>query len=167
MGIIAFVSQWHDTILAIANIFIAIGTLVLAIGIPYAIKGAGRQERDTFYATLDRTYFEIQKLVIERPHLSKPDPAGKTPEQLIQYDAFAFIVWNFIEAIYDYSKEEELLAVTWGCILRYEAAIHGAWFRKPENHPKFKEAFRRHIEEGGFLPTPKIQVSEQPTTKSV
>jgi hypothetical protein len=152
VGIIDFVAQWHDTILAIANIFIAIGTLVLAIGIPYAIKGAGREERDTFYATLDRTYFDIQKLVIEYPHLSQPNPTNKTPEEVIQYDAFAYAIWNFIEAIYDYSKEEKYLAETWGCVLQHEAAVHGLWFMRPENRKKFKAAFVEHIERGGHLP---------------
>jgi hypothetical protein len=135
----------------VANYVIALGTIVLAIGLPLTLKHSGREERDTFYATLDRTYFEIQKLVIDHPHLSQPDPVGKTREQLIQYDAFAFIVWNFVEAIYDYSRDEKLLAETWECILRYEASVHGAWFKKPENQLKFKERFRRHIKESGCL----------------
>ncbi|MDE3147884.1 MAG: hypothetical protein KGL37_00310 [Acidobacteriota bacterium] len=152
MGFIDFVADLNANIVALANVMIAIGTVVLALGIPYAIKSASREERDTFYATLDLTYFEIQKLIIEHPHLSEPDPARKTPEQLIQYDAFAFIVWNFIEAIYDYSKQEKLLAVTWECILRYEAGVHGAWFRKAENRKKFKPEFIEHIEHGCLLP---------------
>jgi hypothetical protein len=151
MGLINFVADWTANTIALANIVIALGTVVLALGIPYAIKSAGRDERDTFYATLDRTYLEIQRLIIEHPHLSQPDPAGKSPAQLTQYDAFAFIVWNFIEAIYDYSKKEKFLAETWGCILRYEASVHSAWFRKTENLKKFKPAFVKHIKQGDFL----------------
>ena len=151
MRLVDFVTNWSANILAIANVVIALGTVVLAIGIPYAIRTAARDERDTFYATLDRTYFEIKKLIIEHPHLAQPNPAGKTREQLIQYDAFAFIVWNFVEAIYDYSKQEKVLQVTWGCILRYEAGVHSAWFRRPENNKKFKPAFIHHIEDGDFL----------------
>lgn len=152
MDILDFITKWNADILAISNIAVGLGTLILAVGIPYAIRSAGREERDTFYATLDRTYFEIQKLVIEHPHLSQPDPAGKTTEQLIQYDAFALIVWNFLESVFDYSKERKNLAETWGCILRHEARVHGAWFRKSDNQLKFKSPFVRHIEQGGYLP---------------
>jgi hypothetical protein len=141
-----FFTTSHEEVLAIANIFIALGTMVLAIGIPIAIKEAGREQRDTFYATLDQTYFEIQKLVIKNPHLSETDCTAKTPDQIIQYDAFAFIVWNFIESIHDYSKEEKALAETWGCILEYEARRHCAWFNRPENRPKFKKSFIDYIE---------------------
>jgi hypothetical protein len=151
MELINSVADWTANTVAIANIVIAIGTIVLAVGIPLAIISAGREERDTFYATLDRTYFEIQKLIVEHPHLSQPNPAGKTPEQIIQYDAFAFILWNFIEAIYDYSKQEKLLAVTWGCVLRYEAGAHSAWFRNAENRKKFKPEFIRCIDHSGSL----------------
>ena len=151
MGFFNFVFQWHDTIIAIANVFIAVGTLVLAVGIPYAIKDASREERDNFYATLDRTYFDIQKLIIEHPHLSQPDPAGKTPDQVIQYDAFAFAVWNFIETIYDYSREEKRLIETWGCVIGFEARTHAAWFMKPESRGKFKPSFIEHIEKGRHL----------------
>jgi hypothetical protein len=151
MGVWGFLTTSHDEILAIANVFIALGTIVLALGIPYAIKDAGREQRDTFYATLDRTYFEIQKLIIDHPHLAEPDLADKTPAQIVQYDAFAFIVWNFVESIYDYSKQEKELAVTWECILKYESAKHAEWFRKPENHPKFKNAFVEYIEGTGVL----------------
>ena len=60
-------------------------------------------------------------------------------------------MWNFIEAIYDYSKQEKPLAVTWGCVLQYEAGAHSAWFGNAENRKKFKPEFIRHIDQSGFL----------------
>ncbi|MGA3159978.1 MAG: hypothetical protein ABSC77_02090 [Terracidiphilus sp.] len=125
----------------VANFVIAIGTVLLAIGVPLSLWLAGNEERFTFYATLDKTYSEIQKLIIEKPHLAQPHPKGKTSDQLVQYDAFAFDVWNFIEAIYDYSKDKPELLKTWKCVIFYEANLHGVWFNKPENHKKFKKAF--------------------------
>ena len=91
-----FLSHWNAEILALANLFIALGTVVLAAGIPWSIAVSRRDQRDTFYATLDQTYFEIQKLIIENPHLGKVGHEGKTPEQIAQYDAFAFMTWNFV-----------------------------------------------------------------------
>jgi hypothetical protein len=149
-----FLAADYDRVLAIANVVIALGTIVLAFGIPYTIREASRQERDTFYATLDRTYFDIQKLQIDYPHLGLSDRDTKTPEQITQYNAFAFIVWNFIETIYDYSKEEKPLATTWKCILQYEAQKHAAWFLNPENHPKFKPEFIDYVQKSGLVRKP-------------
>jgi len=155
MNLWGFLTNSHEEVLAIANIFIAIGTIILAFGIPYAIIDAGRKQRDTFYATMDRAYFDIQKLVIDNPHLSQTGLVDKSAQQIIQYDAFAFIVWNFIESIYDYSKEEKALAETWECILKHESALHAEWFRRPENRTKFKKPFIDYIDRSGLLPPAK------------
>jgi hypothetical protein len=127
------VTKWNVDMLAVANVFVAIGTLILAFGIPWTIVYALREKRDAFYGTLDNTYFEIQKTIIQYPHLCRPDPAGKTPDQLCQYDAFAFMVWNFLESIYDYAEDDQVLRETWDCILH------------PSNRPKFKPSFLEFI----------------------
>jgi hypothetical protein len=150
---------------------LALFTLVLAIGIPLTIRAATReqeessrqflkQEQDRFYAQLDNTYLQIQKLIIEHPHLGNPDELFRnertTPQQLVQYDAFAFVVWNFIESIHDFTKVGDddsaesqdstgMLSDTWSCILEYEGARHATWFTRPENQRKFKKSFRDHI----------------------
>ena len=141
----------YDAILAYANIFIALGTIILAIGIPLSIMVATREERVTSYTVLDQTYFEIQKLLIEHPHLGQPDRGVKSRDQAAQYDAFAFLVWNFLETIFDYGNEQNQLFVTWGCILRYEARKHAAWFLDPENRPKFKGKFIEFVESNHLL----------------
>ncbi len=148
---IDFLSRWNDEIVAGANLIIAFGTVVLAFGIPWSIALSRRDQRDTFYATLDRTYFEIQKTMIEHPHLIVPNPVGKTAEQIVQYDAFAFMTWNFVESIYDYAiaGEDEELRQTWECVLLHEARLHGAWFNEPRNRSKFKVKFRQWVERMG------------------
>jgi hypothetical protein len=151
MDLWGFLTTSHDQLIAIANVFIAIGTLILAIGVPYAINDSSSKQRDAFYATMDRAYFDIQKLIIEYPHLASTELQDKSPEEITQYDAFAFIVWNFIESIYDYSKEEKNLAETWECILKFESVKHAAWFHRPENRVKFKTSFVHYIERSGFL----------------
>ena len=151
MDFVDFVTKWNANIVAIANIFIAIGTLILAFGIPWSILSSRQAEKDSFYAALDQTYFEIKRLVIEHPHLAATDPAGKTPDQLVQYDAYAFMIWNFIESIYDYSKSQKALAETWSCILRYEARTHAEWFKNLVHQQKFKTPFVDHIKARGYL----------------
>lgn len=147
--------SWADATLAVvnsvANIFMAIGTIVVARDVPRSIKFAARDQENQFYAILDRTYFDIQSLIIQYPHLANTDLKSKTAAEAAQYDAFAFNVWNFIEAIADYSKNDDFLTKTWGCILRLEAAKHAAWFGKPENRVKFKQAFIDYIEGNKLL----------------
>ena len=141
-----FLASWDVNVLAVANIFIAVGTIMLAVGIPYSIKAAACEERASFYATFDRTYFDIQKLLIDFPQMAQTDCSQKTPDQVTQYNAFALMVWNFIETVYDYSEEDKSLAITWDGILRHEARTHSAWFLKPANRPKFKNEFVAHVE---------------------
>jgi hypothetical protein len=76
-----------------------------------------------------------------------------TADQRARYDAFAFIVWNFIESIYDFTRNDDAdadktgdrLASTWECIINYEGARHFEWFLREENLHKFKRGFREHI----------------------
>lgn len=150
--IIHFLHIWNQETLAVANVLLALFTLILAVGVPLSIAYSARQERDTFYATLDRAYFDIQKTIVEYPHLANPDPTSKTPDQITQYDAFAFLTWNFVESIFDYAEDNAVLRETWDCILRYEAALHGAWFLEPRNRPKFKKKFKDFIEEKDCIP---------------
>jgi hypothetical protein len=147
MHLIPILHTWNAEILAVANFFIALGTLVLAAGIPWSIGLSRRDERNRFYATLDQTYFEIQKLIVDQPHLCQPNLEAKTTDQILQYDAFAFMSWNFVESIYDYAiaGQDENLRKTWECILRYESNLHREWFMEPRNAVKFKRDFKDWI----------------------
>jgi hypothetical protein len=136
--------KW-DAVIAISNLFIAIGTIILALGIRWSLRSAKETERDNFYACLDNTYFELKKLILDHPHLSNPDPTGKSADELIQYDIFAFMTWNFLESIVDYSKDDEHLCQTWNVILSYEASVHAAWFQNSDNRKRFKQKFLDHI----------------------
>src|SRR5208337_4152999 len=122
-------------VLAMATIVLTLATIAGAILITwqlYLARVAERNRRDEFYATLDRTYFEIQKLIIQMPCFSNPQLI-QTHEQATQYDAFAFITWNFIESIYDYCQQNKALLKTWKCIFLYESRLHRKWFDRLEN----------------------------------
>lgn len=176
---------------AFATWALAILTLVLAFGVPITIWLASKEnkiasdcflvqqknhfnaqqnhfnaQQNHFYAQLDNIYMDIQKIIIEHPHLANPN-GSRTPDKEVQYQAFAFIVWNFIESIYDYtgalkpsdsrSEQENQLLETWGCILRYEGTLHSTWFLKPENKKKFKAKFYDYM---------KGQLAERKTQKT-
>ena len=154
--------QADEKSVAHATWVLAALTGVLAVGVPLAIRGATEeskqfyeQERVRFYAQLDSIYLEIQKLIIQYPFLGNPN-APRDGDQEIQYRAFAFIVWNFIESIHDYTneemdlakhdrKEDSLVHATWECIMKHEGMLHAEWFANKENEGKFKHAFRKNM----------------------
>jgi hypothetical protein len=147
MEILHFITKWNAEIMAIATAIIAIGTVVLTFGLLIA----KREEKYKFYATLDDTYFNLKKLVIDFPDLSQTTPEGKSAEQLVRYDAFAFMTWNFIESIVDYSEGDKFLRDTWECILRHEAATHRAWFDVARNRDRFKQRFCEYMQDHHFV----------------
>ncbi len=109
--------------------------------------------RDSYYAELDRVYFELLKLTLEHPYLleypKSPDP-GKARE----YDAYAFMVWNFVETVFDRCQgwSKRRLRETWYPVIEAENLRHRAWFDVPENRRKFKAHFCEFIEKR--FPTP-------------
>ena len=148
-------AHWHlidwEAVTALGTVVLALATILLAGGVILEFgryrgekRTAETNQRHQFYTQLDSVYYDIQRQIIVRPHLASP--AGeKTADEAVQYDAFAFMVWNFIEAIYDYGESDAALKETWGVIMVYEATLHRAWFEDPRNHLKFKDRFRRHI----------------------
>jgi len=104
--------------------------------------------RVSYYAELDRVYFDLLKLGLERPYLFEAPAPGDTVRAR-EYDAYAFMVWNFIETVVDRCEgaSNRHLRETWYPIIATENALHRAWFDKPENQRKFKAGFRRFIEE--------------------
>jgi hypothetical protein len=91
-------------------------------------------------------YFDILKLGIEKPYLRDPTLIA-TDQERRSYDAYAFIVWNFIETIHDRCKKSHDLMSTWMPVVKAEHKIHGEWFGNAENAPKFKVAFSRWVAE--------------------
>ena len=104
--------------------------------------------REGYYAELDRVYFELLKIALERPYLRATLPPAD-PARASEYEAYAFMVWNFLETVVDRcdGTSNPTLRETWYPIVATESALHRAWFDAPENRRKFKERFCRFIEE--------------------
>jgi hypothetical protein len=132
--------------------------LVLAVGVPIWLSlREGRQsrqefqriEREKFYIQLDEMYLRILRIAVENPKLR--DPALNSSESdRIAYDTYAFIIWNFLETIYDFSAADSdahaSIAETWQCIFDTERKAYAEWFNREENRGKFKRKFRDHID---------------------
>ncbi len=98
----------------------------------------------SYYAELDSMYFDLLKIALEHPHLTCPDTMTEA-KQRQQYDLYAYMVWNFIETIYDRCEGENGLEVTWHPVIEAENRLHRKWFDEKKNEHKFKVPFREFI----------------------
>ena len=134
----------------------ALGSVSIALTLFYSVWSFRTTLRDSYYAELDRVYFDLLKIGLEDPDLLD-FPVTRDPAKAREYDAYAFMVWNFIETIYDRCQgwTKRRLRETWYPIIAAENARHRAWFDLPENRRKFKEHFCRFIDE--HYPAPRVK----------
>ena len=137
-----------------------LGSIGIVLTLFYSAWSFRTTLREGYYAELDRVYFELLKLGLERPYL-RASPPPDDPAKASEYDAYAFMVWNFLETVVDRcdsmskptARATSSLRETWDPIVATECALHRAWFDMPENQCKFKEPFRRFI--GKRYPAPR------------
>ena len=136
-------STW-DKAAVIADSAAALGIVLTLF---YSIWSFRTTLRDSYYAELDRVYFDLLQIGLEHPELldfpTRPDPSKAR-----EYDMYAFMVWNFVETVFDRCQgwTKRRLRETWYPVIAAENARHRAWFNVPENRRKFKEPFRRFID---------------------
>lgn len=110
--------------------------------------------QDSYYATIDSAYYDLLKEALNRPYLiHKEERTTKKQEQ--EYDIYAFMMWNFLETIYDrceyFRRESERrakddhLIETWYPVIDVESRNHGEWFERPDNYRKLKKKFREFM----------------------
>jgi len=130
-----------------------LGGLGIVVTLGYSVWSFRTTLRDSYYAELDRVYFELLKIGLEHPELLD-FPTSPHPDKAREYDAYAFMVWNFVETIFDRCQgwSKRRLRETWYPIIDAENARHRNWFNLPENRRKFKAHFCRFIDE--HYPTP-------------
>jgi hypothetical protein len=131
----------------------ALGSIGIVFTLLYSVWSFTRTLRDAYYAELDRVYFELLKIGLERPELltyptSPTSLASPDPAKAGQYGAYAFMVWNFLETIYDRCQgwSKRRLRETWFPIIAAENDLHRAWFELPENRRRFKQRFVQFVE---------------------
>jgi hypothetical protein len=101
------------------------------------------------YADVDSLYLEVLKLGLSNPDLREKDKA-KVYETAFKgvdssrYDAYAYIVWNLCETIYDRCTSDGNLWATWRPVIKYENELHRAWLKN--NLDRFKKAFRDYMD---------------------
>lgn len=140
-----YVTMWA-ALGALAQGFAAIMAIAALI---YSMTTFRRSLQTAHYTELDSMYFDLLKSALEKPHLLNPIVI-RSDEQKIEYDIYAFMVWNFLEAIYDRCEHNTDLCCTWYPVIYVENLRHREWFDHPDNRPKFKDAFREFIQNDRF-----------------
>lgn len=107
-----------------------------------------KEKTSTNYDIFDSLYLDLLKTGLEFPRFRNKNETIIYQEkfqgnELIQYDIYAYISWNFIETILD--KGDDNLMVTWLPAIKLEASLHEKWFFQPENQLKFKPLFVEQV----------------------
>ena len=116
----------------IVSIGAFVATIVIAVfSIIPNLQSMAETSRSAHYSELDTYYLQILSMAVERPYLRRQEESDRLDaDQQLQYDTYAFIVWNFLETIHDRCQDSQELRGTWGPIIAAEHAIHRRWFER-------------------------------------
>jgi|SRR5437588_12130067 len=121
-----------------------IGEVTAAIGIVltlfFTLWSFAKSVRASYYAELDRMYFDLLKMAIERPYLLEAG-AASDPVRQREYELYAFMIWNFLETVYDRCGKNKQLTETWYPVVAAENKQHRKWFDVEANRTRFKKPF--------------------------
>lgn len=147
MALILLESQVLSTWVKVQVIAETAAAVGIVLTLFYSLWSFTTALRDGYYAELDRVYFELLKLALERPYLLD-FPASPDASRQREYDAYAFMVWNFVETVFDRCQGwgKKRLRDTWYPVIEAENGLHRKWFDVPENRRKFKEHFCQFME---------------------
>jgi hypothetical protein len=117
-----------------------LASLISAGAILYSMTTFKKSLATSHYSELDNMYFELLRIALDKPHLAQA-VSQRSADQQAEYDIYAFMMWNFLEAIYDRCKDGLELRNTWYPIIDSEMQSHLTWLHQPHNTVKFKEKF--------------------------
>ena len=126
----------------------SLSAILAAIAILLYIIFWYKEKTSNNYDVFDSLYLDLLKTGLEFPSFRNKNETIIYQEkfqgnELIQYDIYAYISWNFIETILD--KGDDHLMVTWLPAIKLEASLHEKWFFQPENQLKFKPLFVEQV----------------------
>ena len=145
-----FLSDQYETLwTAISSIMGVIATTLAIFALIYSMRTYRKTMQIVHYGEIDKMYFEILKEALAKPHLVQKN-SQRSVEQEVEYDIYAFIIWNFLESIYDRCMLDHDLQKTWFPIIQAERKIHLPWIQEDENRAKFKTEFLSFIDKGNL-----------------
>lgn len=110
-----------------------IATVMIAVcSVLPNMRAMALNSRFSHYSELDRMYNELLRCGIEYPSLRGRWTAltFEDDDARGRYEAYAFMIWNFVETVHDRCEEDDRLCGTWAPIVGAEFALHHRWFRR-------------------------------------
>lgn len=145
-----FINNEYDTLwAAISSVMGVIATMMAVFALIYSMRTYNKTMQVVHYGEIDKMYFDILKEALAKPHLVMQN-IERSKEQDVEYELYAFIVWNFLESIYDRCMSDDALKTTWFPIIGAESQIHLSWIKNPKNRIKFKDEFLNFIDGNKF-----------------
>ena len=135
------VNEWTKVQVIVEGLA-AVGIILTLL---YSLWSFTRSLRASYYAELDRMYFDLLQIAMERPYLLNFAEASNKQQQQ-EYEIYAFMIWNFLETVYDRCHQHKQLRDTWYPIISAENILHRKWFEEAVNRTRFKQAFVAFIE---------------------
>jgi hypothetical protein len=119
-------------------------TLLSAVAIYLYIVLWKKDKTDGSYDVFDSFYKDILFKGMEHPELRNPtytkDYQNKfSDNELVRYETYAFLTFNFCETLYDRGNEN--LLHTWQDVIFVEMHLHSNWLNHPDNQKKYKKEF--------------------------
>jgi hypothetical protein len=119
-------------------------TLLSAFAIYLYIVLWKKDKTDGSYDVFDSFYKDILFKGMEHPELRNPtytkDYQNKfSDNELVRYETYAFLTFNFCETLYDRGNEN--LLHTWQDVIFVEMHLHSNWLNHPDNQKKYKKEF--------------------------
>lgn len=140
---------------------IAIGVSLFAVF--FSHKAAKNRQRSAAYADLDSLYLDVLKIGMQYPDFRAKEKTcnyeDELKDRLIEYETYAYLVWNVCETVYDQTEGKGENWKTWKPVIVEENSLHRQWFDDNtkwfdktdkadyKNPPKFKSAFVKRINE--------------------
>ncbi len=125
-------------------------TAILALAaILVSVWAFTRQIHSEHYGEIDKIYFDLLKEAVTHPTYGQ---GMRAVDGVFEpaYEAYAFMVVNFVETILDRCAGRKALEETWQPIIELEINKHLDWLARPENQFKFKADFLKFLADGGF-----------------
>ncbi|HEV2963816.1 MAG TPA: hypothetical protein VG649_18455 [Candidatus Angelobacter sp.] len=135
------VNEWTK-VQVIVEAVAAVGIILTLL---YSLWSFTRSLRAGYYTELDRMYFDLLKIAMDRPYLLN-FAASPNDQQQREYEIYAFMIWNFLETVFDRCHKHKHLRDTWYPIISAENTLHRKWFDERANRTRFKQAFIAFIE---------------------
>jgi hypothetical protein len=119
-------------------------TILSALAIYLYIVLWKKDKTDGSYDVFDSFYKDILFKGMEHPEMRNPEYTNDyknkfTGNELVRYETFAFLTFNFCETLYD--RGNEALLYTWQDVIFIEVHLHNNWLNQPENQQKYKKEF--------------------------